>query len=711
MDDINSKLLYMNKKKHGTLNEGGARKTKNESTAIAPIPKPIDLSVENIYKLIDLYFKQKNIMYSHLHNSFDKLLDDDIRSLLKNGNNVFFEKITKDKMYRYKFVYDDLAIKPPTIENEDELMFPSHARTRNLTYSSKIVATITQVQEVIDIATDTVTSRVIGQPEYEYPMGIVPILVRSKYCSLNLKKNYDKTECEYDPGGYFIVNGSEKVVMSLERIIDNKPLVFTKKDSSALTYTVQVNSRQYTGNDMVQIVNIRMKKDKTLIVKVQILSEVSVFILMRALGIESDKDLIFYSVYDLNDTDMINLIRLSIDDTKNEETGIKIRTQEEALDYLANKMRVFKKYSETDKNIRQQEKKLHLRALLKDVFLPHVEGELIDKAYYLGYMINRLLQCYLGRIKIDDRDSYVNKRVDLPGSLIFDLFKQFYKKMLNECSKFFRKKNTDDDNPQNIINQIKPNIIEQGLKAALLTGAWGKKKGVAQMLQRLTYLQTISSFRRINSPTVDASTNKLTSPRHLHGTQIGFCCLTGDTQILMGDGKSKKLMVDINNDDIVMTVDRETLQLEPSPIKNKFTMVPDKLYKIVTITGRNVKCTGDHPFLVQLELGEFKMILAEELKVGYKLIIKYPVDTRLVNLQEYIRYKKHTSDGYRCNLQKFDELYSEMNSSLAIPIESITEIPIEPVYDFTTLSNNHSFVSNGLANSNCYIETPKPFWE
>ena len=97
--------------------------------------------------------------------------------------------------------------------------------------------------------------------------------------------------------------------------------------------------------------------------------------------------------------------------------------------------------------------------------------------------------------------------------------------MLNECNKFFKKRNSDDTKPQNIINQIKPNIIEQGLKTSLLTGAWsGKRKGVAQMLQRLTYMQTLSSLRRVNSPTVDASSNKLTSPRHLHPTQIGFLC-------------------------------------------------------------------------------------------------------------------------------------------------------------------------------------------
>lgn len=481
------------------------------------------INIENVYKFIDLFFKQKNVMFTHLYNSYDKLLDEDIPNFLKSTNNIFFEKVTRDKVYRYKFVYDDIAVKPPFIDMDDEIMFPQHARLRNMTYASKLVATITQVQETIDIATDTITTKVVGTPEYEYPICNIPILVRSKYCSLNLLKGHDNTECKYDPGGYFIVNGSEKVVMSMEKMIENRPLVFLKKDSSAITYNVQVNSKSHR-TDLMQVINIRLKKDNTLNIKVQILNEVPVFILMRALGVESDSDIINYCVYDPNDIDMINVIRMSLENSKTEKGDQKIVTQTDAINYLITKLRVVKKYNETDKDIKQQEKRLHLMQLLRENFLPHEEGGLQSKAFYLGHMINRLLHCYLGRVKPDDRDSFINKRVDLPGQLVFDLFKQFYKKMLNECNKFFKKRNPDDDNPLNVINQIKPNIIEQGLKTALLTGAWGKKKGVAQMVQRLSYLQMLSSLRRINSPTVDASTNKLTAPRHLNSSILGALC-------------------------------------------------------------------------------------------------------------------------------------------------------------------------------------------
>mgnify|MGYP002379055681 FL=1 len=162
--------------------------------------------------------------------------------------------------------------------------------------------------------------------------------------------------------------------------------------------------------------------------------------------------------------------------------------------------------------------------MLKNNLLPHIEGDMRQKAMYFGYMINKLLKCYLGRIKPDDRDSYLNKRIDLPGDLLMELFKQFYRKMLNECNKFFRKRNNSDTEPLVIINQIKPNIIEQGIKASLLTGAWPRRKGVAQMLQRFTYLQTIAFLRRVDSPGGDASSSKLTTPRNLHPSSASLLC-------------------------------------------------------------------------------------------------------------------------------------------------------------------------------------------
>lgn len=117
-------------------------------------------------------------------------------------------------------------------------------------------------------------------------------MVRSQYCSLEINRDYTRRDCEYDPGGYFIVNGSEKIVLSIERMVENKPLVFVKKDAGVSTYLVKVNSKSPNPNIMTQGIEIRLEKNYDIVIKVPILNEVSVFVLMRALGLETDKEII-----------------------------------------------------------------------------------------------------------------------------------------------------------------------------------------------------------------------------------------------------------------------------------------------------------------------------------------------------------------------------------------------------------------------------------
>ena len=488
------------------------------------------LTTDQIFQMMELYFGRRYIMYSHMYNSFNKFIEDDIKNFLIEGDHTFFEKITKDQVIRYKFIFENITLRPPVIENTKETttyMFPTDARNRNLTYSSQLDATVSQIQEISDIFTKELVSRkVIGVPVPNTPIANIPIMVRSKYCTTNIMKGFDNTECEYDPGCYFIVKGSEKVVISQERMIDNKPLVFKKKGPGTVAYYAQINSRSPKLNGIMQIIRVHLNNNGSLSLLVPILNEFPIMILFRALGIKSDRDIIDYIVPDKNDHDMLDMVIQAIR-MATDEKGNAILDQEDAINYLTTKIRVLRKYSETDKDIRQKQKRKHLETLLANNFLPHITGGTTYKVYYLGYIINKLLNCALGRNPPDDRDSYVNKRIDLVGTLLDMLFRQFFKKMLNECNKHWKKRNSSDENPTAIINQIRPNIIEQGLTAALLTGAWGTGKiGVAQVLQRLTYLQAIEFFRRIDSPSNDASSSKLTTPRHLHPTQNGMLCPT-----------------------------------------------------------------------------------------------------------------------------------------------------------------------------------------
>jgi DNA-directed RNA polymerase II subunit RPB2 len=470
----------------------------------------------------------------------DKLLDESIPIFLRDFNNVFYESIQENFKYEYKFSISDIYIKQPTFDDTNMPIFPHDARIHNLTYSVKVIGTIKQIQTITNIITGEITITTIGKVDVGIPIANIPVMVRSKYCNTNIYKNTPHHECEFDPGGYFIVSGSEKVVMSLEKKIENHPFITVRKDANNVIYMAQVDSKNNNVNTNMQILTITMKKEDHIVSKIPCFDEILIIILIKALGLVDDRH-IFACIMGNIDNDTMshiiyNLLYLSHNinvsvmiDNEKVNTNMTIRSQHDAMLYLAQHARIQQTYNESDIRIKKQQQIKYVTTKLNEVVLPHMQGLLIHKAFYICYMMNKLLSCYVGIDQPCDRDSYINKRVDTPGNILEDIFIQNYKKMLYDCNKFFEKKNTNHITPINIINQIKSGLIEHKIKAFLGSGNWNKnnnnkKKGVAQVLQRYTYLNTISIIRRINSPTTDQTTSKMTSPRHLHPTQYGYIC-------------------------------------------------------------------------------------------------------------------------------------------------------------------------------------------
>jgi DNA-directed RNA polymerase II subunit RPB2 len=492
-------------------------------------------SQDDLHKLLDLYFSEKHVMYSYHKNSYNQFINEIVLKELQDNPGLIYENITKNFIYKYRFKFSNILLRAPIDEynSNDEPLTPHDARIKFLSYSSKLMADVQQIQETIDIETNEKTEKILFEDK-NIVIAKIPIMFRSRYCTTNLKPHIQSKECDYDPGCYFIIKGSEKVIMTQERIIENKILVFKKKDLNFpdnSSYTCQVYCKRSEDlNSNLQIVSIKMKKDNTLMLTMSNLQEIPIFIMFKALGFVSDKSIITNIIYDEMDIDMTNIIKYSLTKYKDETfkdikgTICYIRTQEDALKYLITKLKIIgKRFSETNLETREIQKREYLLMILNRDLLPHIKKGLIYKGHYLGLMCNKLLSCYLKRIEIDDRDSMINKRLDTPGILLGQLFRQFYKKMLNDCTKYFRKKNISDTNPINIISQIKYTVIEQGINTGLATGTWGntKKKGVAQVLQRLTYMQMISALRRVITPQADTS-SKIEKMRFVHNTQYGF---------------------------------------------------------------------------------------------------------------------------------------------------------------------------------------------
>ena len=574
----------------------------------------MDINNDDLSIIKDLLFQNEYSLYDLQYNAFHQFLDVDVIQELKNKN-VFYEtkSINGNFIYKYKLKYGDLQIKPP-MSNNNEYMWPNDARKKHLSYVSKIFSKVQQVQEIHNVITGEITEKNIGDAEV-YEIAKIPIMVKSRYCTTNLLKGKENQECKYDPGCYFIINGNEKVIIGLEKISNNKILVFKKKDITFpenYTYISQINSKYEGYNENIQILSIKMKKDLSIYVQTMIFNEVPLFIFLRALGFETDKEIFEKIVHNLEDNEMINILKYSVnkilfDQTKPKgDDNIEINTQEDAIRYLISKLRGNIRFNEESEELQYIQKKIRVNQILENDILPHMGSDILNKAHFISLMVNKYLQVYLNRTEIDDRDSYSNKRIDLPGNLMLILFKQYYKKMLNDINKYFKKKNypyPGDDEPINVLNQIKPNVIEQGMKNSLMTGNWGisKKKGVSQVLQRYNFLQTLSFIRRFNSPSLDASSGKVTNIRHVHPDQYGYVCpveTPDGAKVGLVKNLALTATVTLNNDDqndIIINLIKNYIII----IKNIKYFEIDNFIKVF-INGKWLGITNDYDKILNI---------------------------------------------------------------------------------------------------------------
>lgn len=450
----------------------------------------------------------------------------------------------------------------PTIHEKDgstKIMTPNDARLRNFTYAAPLSVDVDITFRTYDEATSTF--RTDSKKLHGINLGKVPIMVRSKYCVLST--NFDTSnmnECRYDPGGYFVINGNEKVVISQDRISENKTFVFTNtKAGTAYSHLAEIRSVSESRFGVPKTTSLKLSAKSNHFGRYirinihHIKHDVPLFIIFKALGIESDKHILEYILYDTNDPAneviMKELVG-SIDEAS------EIVCARDALEYLS-------KYLHINGYPREMILNKHhrlniLRSVLETEFLPHVGTDLKKKALYLGYMTKKLVMCYLGLWSMDDRDSYINKRVDSPGVLMANLFRQYYGKMVKDMKNMVQKEMNNGAwkatgqfanviNKVNIYKIVKSTVIESGLKYALATGNWGvksnkNKQGVAQVLNRLTFNASLSHMRRVNTPL--EKSGKLVQPRKLHNTQFGYICpaecFDPKTPILMWDGTIKE---------------------------------------------------------------------------------------------------------------------------------------------------------------------------
>jgi DNA-directed RNA polymerase II subunit RPB2 len=517
---------------------------------------------ENIsWKLIDKYFKDNpNCLVSHHLESFNDFFKSGIKRIFHENNPIrFIEREEQSDLegkrnecllylggkegtqiyYGKPVIYDD---------NDSHYMFPNDARLRNMTYGITIHYDV-----------EVLFTYYVGDEKKTYTMtinkvylGRFPIMLQSDLCIFNgmsREVRFNAGECRNDYGGYFIIDGKEKVVIPQEKFADNMLYIRKYKEDDLYSFSAEIRSVSEDSSKPIRTTSVKIVAPSTVLSNNQIVisvpnvkKPVPLFILMRALGVISDKDIIKTCLLDIDkNASMVDLFIPSVHDAN------KFFTQQNALQFIA--------------ELTKRGTISSVIEILSDYFLPHI-GELnfLEKAYFVGYMVYRLLKVYTKEAKPTDRDNFRFKRVELSGTLIYDLFREYYLIQKKDITRkideeyYYHKGSYKEDNAltrkekqmltkkvqstetnkykdnfiglieANIKSFFKDRIVEQGFKKAF-KGNWGsethtKRLGVVQDLNRLSWYTFISHLRKINLP-LDSSA-KVVGPRLLNSSQWGF---------------------------------------------------------------------------------------------------------------------------------------------------------------------------------------------
>ena len=410
---------------------------------------------------------------------------------------------------------------------------PMMARLRNMTYSAPIYLEFTIVEEGMEIE------------EVEEEIGNLPVMVKSMLCNLHRHyltgegssdDDYEnalmiKGEDPQDPGGYFIINGTERVLVCLEDLAPNRVMVECEQRYQRQTELAKVFS-QREGFRALTVVE--KKKDGILQVSIPVASgQVPLAVLMMALGMESADD-IMQSI--TNDPEMQNLILANIEEIHSTEG---IYTTQEALEYMERRFAAGQS---------KEYRKKRINYILDNTLLPHLSTTYearLKKAVFLGRMAREVLELNRGQRKPDDKDHYANKRLKLAGNLMEELFRSGLQALLNDM-KYQMERSYSKRKENRIHHAVRRDVLTNKIMHAMATGNWtGGRSGVSQLLDRTCNMATLSHLRRVISPLTRSQPHF--EARDLHPTQFGRLC-PNETPEGQNCGlvKNLALMVDVS---------------------------------------------------------------------------------------------------------------------------------------------------------------------
>ncbi|RWS09464.1 DNA-directed RNA polymerase III subunit RPC2-like protein [Dinothrombium tinctorium] len=469
--------------------------------------------IKEKWKLLPAFLQSRGLVKQHL-DSFNHFIECEIKNIVKANEEIRCEA---DPNWYLKYI--DINVGKPEIEegfNVTRATTPHECRLRDVTYCAPIT---------VDIEHKRGNDRVI---KTGLVIGRMPIMLRSHNCVLHNKtfaQLIRLKECPHDPGGYFVVNGSEKVILIHEQLSRNRILIEEGPVCQVTSTTAERKSRT----------NLMINKKKQIMMKHNSFSDdgIPIFVVFKAMGFESDSEIVELICGTLCETDEIdpNLLIPSIEACHRAE----VWTNEQALRFMASKLKAKNSAPGNKPFFQEQRRKSSdeiVRELLSTTIVAHVPVVAFNfrqKTIYLAQMVKRLILAISNPDYIDDRDYYGNKRLELAGSLIGLLFEDLLKRFNSELRLIADKNIPKIKAAQfDITKHMRQDLITNGLINAIATGNWTLKRfkmeriGVSQVLSRLSYISALGMMTRINSQF--EKTRKTSGPRSLQCSQWGLVC-------------------------------------------------------------------------------------------------------------------------------------------------------------------------------------------
>jgi len=462
-------------------------------------------SLKDKWRLLPHFLKLRSLMRQHI-DSFDHFVNVDLKQIVQSPSAC---EIRSEHDPNFYLRYTDCWVGEPSVEEDSYATTqatPFQCRLRDCTYSAPIYVNVryTRGRQIV------VKRKVM--------IGRMPIMLRSERCMLRNRTERELAvmkECPLDPGGYFIVKGVEKVILIQEQLSKNRVILEADaKGEVCASITSSTHERKSKAY-------ILMKSGRVYLKNNTLGEDVPIAIVLKAMGVESDLEAVQLVG---SEQFILDALALSLE----EPCKIGIHTQLQALKYIGSKIR--RNSNSYRKPLSPEEE---AREVLDRVVLSHVPVNHFDfraKAIYVGHITRRVLMVHLGKMSLDDKDYYGNKRLELAGnllSLLFeDLFKIFSKDLKRQADMVLSKPNRAQ--AYDVVKSIRPDTITNGMINAIATGNWVLKRfrmdraGVTQVLSRLSYMSSLGMMTRINSQF--EKTRKVSGPRSLQPSQWGMLC-------------------------------------------------------------------------------------------------------------------------------------------------------------------------------------------